>query len=216
MVMVLQLAILLLSFTLVLSLLKLPKKALTINLRSKSPRSTAQAHRHFILSAQLLSRAQSQKANPNSSHKLAKESIAQSDLAICLNPKDAGAHIIKALALDIIGHKAAALRSMETALVPPLGRLLQGKERGDALLKRAELKCGLNRRRQVDSAVVDLVESVRLSPGNGKGFCLLGQCYESKGLREEAEKAFLQALKVEPNLSAAREGLGRLARLGQL
>lgn len=215
--MVLQLAILLLSFTLFFSLLKLPKKTLTTNLRSKSPRSTAQAHRHFILSAQLLSRAQSQKANhPNSSHKLAKESIAQSDLAICLNPKDAGAHIIKALALDIIGHKAAALRSLETALAPPLGRLLQGKERGDALLKRAELKYGLNRRRRVDSAVVDLVESVRLSPGNGKGFCLLGQCYESKGLREEAEKAFLQAIKVEPNLSAALEGLGRLARLGQL
>lgn len=62
----------------------------------------------------------------------------------------------------------------------------------------------------MESAVVDLVESVRLVGDNGKAFCLLGECYEMKGEKEEARKAFEEALKVEPGLVSARDGLTRL------
>lgn len=80
-------------------------------------------------------------------------------------------------------------------------------------MKRAELKIGLNRRRRVDSAVEDLVQAVRLSRGEGDdvtSFCLLGQCYEWKGMKEEAREAFERALRAEPGSVLARQGLDRL------
>lgn len=90
------------------------------------------------------------------------------------------------------------------------------RERGDALFKRAEILLAVGKRRRVDAAVADLVEAVRLSGGeNGKAYCLLGQCYEMKGMREEAKAAFEAAVGLEPpgsgTCQAARQGLGRLA-----
>jgi tetratricopeptide (TPR) repeat protein len=110
-----------------------------------------------------------------------------------------------------MGHKSSALRSLDLALSSPRVRSLAERERGDALVKRAELKLSTNRRRRVDSAVEDLVEAVRLG-GSTKAtaFCLLGECYEWKGIREEAKNAFEEALRVEPGSVAARQGLDRL------
>lgn len=88
--------------------------------------------------------------------------------------------------------------------------MLSGVEKGDALFKRAELLVELNRKRRVDSAIQDLVEAVGLSKDNAKAFCLLGQCYEMKGLMEEAKGAFRKALALQPGLQEARAGLGRL------
>ena len=69
----------------------------------------------------------------------------------------------------------------------------------------------INRRRRVDSAIADLVEAVKLSKDNGKAFCLLGECYEHKGMKDEARKAFIQAQTIEPTSVAVREALERLA-----
>lgn len=89
---------------------------------------------------------------------------------------------------------------------------LTEEERGDALLRRAEMKIGLSETQpeRVDSAIKDLVESVRLRGDNPRAYCVLGGCYEKKGLVDEAKKAYEQAAKVEPKSVAASEGLARL------
>lgn len=79
-------------------------------------------------------------------------------------------------------------------------------------MKRAELKLALNRRRRVDSALEDLDEAVRLSRGEADttAFCLLGQCYEWKGMRDEARESFERALTMDSGSLLARQGLDRL------
>ncbi|XP_058185932.1 uncharacterized protein LOC131303157 [Rhododendron vialii] len=208
----LQLALVLLTLAIFFTVHTLPKKALT-KLRSKN-RTTAQSNRHFFNGAQLLSRARSAK-NKTTSLNLAKSAASEADKALTLDPSDAAAHILKALALDLMGRKPSALRSLDAALSPALARTLAERERGDALFKRAEILLAVGKRRRVDAAVVDLVEAVRLGGGeNGKAYCLLGQCYEMKGMREEAKAAFEAAVGLEPpgsgTCQAARQGLGRL------
>ncbi|KAB2597536.1 hypothetical protein D8674_000456 [Pyrus ussuriensis x Pyrus communis] len=136
----------------------------------------------------------------------------EAEKALFLSPKDPGPHILKALSLDLLGHKTSALKSLDAALSPPCVKTLSEKERGDALVKRAELKLGLNRRRRVDSAVEDLVDAVGLgrAEGDATAFCLLGQCYEWKRTREEAREEFEWALRVDPGSDLARQGLDRL------
>ncbi|XAR58160.1 hypothetical protein NMG60_11026563 [Bertholletia excelsa] len=203
----LQLAIVLLGLCMFFMVHNFPKKALT-NLRTRG-RSSAQANRHFFYGAQILARARSAR-NRTTSVNLAKEAAGEADKALSLEPRDAAAHILKALALDLMGHKSSALRSLDTALSPPAVKSLSDKEHGDALFKRAELQVALNRRRRVDSAVADLVESVRLSPDNAKAYCLLGQCHAMKGMKDEARKAFERAIGLDPGSVAARDGLDRL------
>lgn len=204
---VLQVAILILTLTMFILMNKLPKQALT-KFRSRN-RTAVQANRHFVQGAQLLARARSTH-NRTTSLTLAKNAVSEAETALSLNPKDAAAHILKALALDLMGHKNSALRSLDTALSPPAVKSLPDTERGDALFKRAELQLAVNRRRRLDSAVADLVESVKLSSGNEKAFCLLGQCYETKGLKDEARNAFEKATGIDPESIAARDGLERL------
>lgn len=206
----LQLAVLIFTLCIFYLLHHLPKQALS-KLRSKA-RPSVQAHRHFIAGAQFLARARSvqYKNNKSTAFNLAKSAATEADKALAIQPKDPAAHILKAMALDIMGHKGPALKSLDMALSPPVVKGLSERDRGDALFKRAELQVAINRRRRVDSAVSDLVEAVRLSCDNANAFCLLGQCYEMKGLRDEAKKAFVEALNIDPGLGEAREGLGRL------
>lgn len=93
------------------------------------------------------------------------------------------------------------------ALSPLAAKSLDDGERGDALLKRAQLKIAAS---QVDSAVDDLTRSVKLSPKNVRAWCLLGECYEGKKMEAEAKKAYEKALELEPELTVARESLNRL------
>lgn len=93
------------------------------------------------------------------------------------------------------------------ALSPLAVKSLDDGERGDALLKRAQLKIASS---QVDSAVDDLTRSVKLNGKNVKAWCLLGECYEGKKMRDEAKQAYEKALELEPELAVVRESLNRL------
>ncbi|KAF5454390.1 hypothetical protein F2P56_024059, partial [Juglans regia] len=205
---VLQLALLTLALAMFFAIHRLPKGALT-KLRTKH-RATLLSNRHFVQGSHLLDRARS---TPHRIQSLthAKSALLEAEKAVSLSPKDPAPHILKAMALDLLGHKTSALRSLDLALSSPRVRSIVGKERGDALVKRAELKLGMNRKRRVDSAVEDLVEAGRVSgDSNTRAYCLLGECYEWKGRKEEAREAFENALRVQPDSVAARHALDRL------
>lgn len=204
----LQLALLVLTLAMFFAIHKLPRQAFA-KLRTKQ-RTTIQSNRHLVQGSQLLARARS---TPHRTQSLthAKSALVEVEKALTLSPKDPTPHVLKALALDLMGHKGSALRSLDSALSSPCVRSLGEKERADALVKRAEFKLAMNRRRRVESAVEDLVEAVRLN-GNNKAtaFCMLGECYEWKGKKEEAREAFEEALRVDPDSVVARQGLERL------
>lgn len=75
------------------------------------------------------------------------------------------------------------------------------------------MKLEVNRLRRVDSAMEDLEEAMRVSGGgrdNMEALCLLGRCYEWKGMEDEAKNAFRKVLDVEPDSVEARKGVDRL------
>ncbi|XP_058069375.1 uncharacterized protein LOC131218693 [Magnolia sinica] len=205
---IIQAALLLLAVIFLFVLQTVPKRVFA-NLRRRG-RSTLQAKRHFVAGAQLLARARSS-PNPTTSFSLAKSASAEADLALSFDPKDAAAHILKSLALHLMGHKSSALRSLDTALSPPSSKSLSDAERADALVKRAELQIEVNRRRRTDAAVSDLVEAIGLTSGNLKAYCLLGSCYEHKGMKEEAREAYESAVRIDETSTLACDGLKRLA-----
>lgn len=172
--------------------------------RPPNPR-VVQAKRHFVQGAQLL--AQARRSNSPS---LAKQALAEAEKAIALDPKDAASHLLKSMALDLQGFRTNALEALDAALSPLAAGSLAADERGDALLKRAELKIALSERKVVDSALADLTESVKLSPRNPRAWCMLGECYEGNEMGEEAKKAYKEALQLEPQLNVAQEALSRL------
>ncbi|WCJ32000.1 Tetratricopeptide repeat (TPR)-like superfamily protein [Euphorbia peplus] len=189
-----QAAILILALALFIAIQYFPKQALQ-KLRAKN-RTHLQSNRHFIQGTHLLSRAKSTLSKSQSqSHSLAKNALLEAESAISLSPRDSAPFILKALALDLLGHKASALKALDLALSSPRVKSLEDRDRGDALVKRAELKIAVNRKRRVDSAIDDLKEAVELCGDREKAFRVLGQCYESKGMKEEAECAFMDATK---------------------
>ncbi|KAA8538191.1 hypothetical protein F0562_027799 [Nyssa sinensis] len=205
----LQAGLILFTVSMFLLMYGIPQKAFSKLRRILINRSDFRAKRHFIRGAQLLAQARSAK-DSSAATTLAKSAAEEADRAIAIDPKDAAAHILKALSLELQGFKTSALDSLDVALSPFAAKSLSDRERGDALSKRAELKLALARSEQVDSAVMDLVNSVKLRNDNPQAFYLLGECYETKGMVEEARKAYEDALKVEPRYIMPREALGRL------
>ena len=178
-------------------------------LRHRPPNSRAvQAKRHFVQGAQLLSQARRSKS-ASAATSLAKQALAEAEKALALDPKDAASHLLKSMALDLQGFRTNALDALDAALSPLAAGSLAEEERGDALLKRAELKIAMSERR-VDSVLADLTESVKLSPRNAKAWCMLGECYEGNKMGEEAKKAYKEALELEPQSNVAQEALSRL------
>ncbi|PSS17348.1 Tetratricopeptide repeat like superfamily protein [Actinidia chinensis var. chinensis] len=202
-----QMGLILVSVFMFLLMYNVPQKAFA-KLRSYRNKTATQSKRHFVLGAQLLSRAQSEAAQSESRSALAQSAAEEADKSIALDPHDAAAHILKALALDLQGFRTSALDSLDVALSPIAKKSLSSEEKGDALFKRAELKMGLSE--QIDSAIADLVESVKLRSDSARVYSVLGECYEKKGLVEEAKKAYEEAVRVEPKWKVAREALERL------
>ncbi|KAJ3676340.1 hypothetical protein LUZ60_003752 [Juncus effusus] len=200
--------VLILAVSLLFFLQSIPAR---LRRRRRSSTTSAQAHRHFITGAQLLARARS--SSPPSVS-LAKSALSNADLAISLSPRDAAPYILKALTLDLLGRPLPALKSLDTALAPPVVSSLSDRERGDALFKRAELQVKLNGRRtkrRIDAAVLDLKDAVKLSLDNSKAFVMLGECYEERGEMEEAREAFEAALRIGDGAGKkAREGIKRV------
>ncbi|VFQ75192.1 unnamed protein product [Cuscuta campestris] len=208
----LQAALIFISIFAYLLMHNIPQKLFS-ELRIRSRSRTIQARRHFVLGAQRLDRARSAKElSPAMRISLAKSAEEEADKAIGLDTKDAALHLLKAMALEIQGFRTSALDSMDAALSPMAARSLSVTERAEALHKRAALRTAANRDGGVDSsAVADLEESVRLKGDDVKAICLLGECYEKKGLKEEARKTYEDALKIKPDCSAAENALSRLA-----
>lgn len=191
--------------------LQIPQKTYS-KFRAYQARHITQAKRHFVRGAQLLEQARAS-PNPAQSKSLAGLAVAEADLAIQLIPSDAASHILKALALNLQGFRTSALEAIEAALSPIAVKSLSEEERGDALLRRAEMKIGLTGTQPelVDSAIEDLIESVKLRVDNAWAYCVLGGCYEKKGLVGEAKKVYKEAVRLEPKSAAARDGLARLS-----
>lgn len=204
----LQVGLILVMVFMFLAMHDIPQKFLA-KLRHRN-RADLQAKRHFVRGAQLLSQARSPSNSRLAATSLAKQAVEEADKAISLNPKDAAAHILKALSLDLQGFKTSALESLDVALSPLAVKSLSEREKGDALFKRAELTMGMNRRGRVESVIEDLSEAVKLSGDNAKAFCLLGECYEVKKMTEEAKKAYEEALRIQPGLVLAQGALDRL------
>ncbi|CAF1716903.1 uncharacterized protein BNAC09G07010D [Brassica napus] len=181
-------AIMLLAFAMFWALKYLSQQGLT-KFRSKH-RATLQTQRQLIQASRLLARARAT-TKKSQSQSLAKTALTEADDVIAISPDDAAGHIVRALALDLLGHHTAALKSFDTALTYPRLKSLSVGERADALVKRAEMKVAVNRRRRNDSAIEDLEEAVRLAAGTDTAriFRLLGECYEYKGLNEKAQWA---------------------------
>ena len=99
-----------------------------------------------------------------------------------------------------MGHPAATLRSLDSALLPPAARLLSSAKRAKALVERVELKLAVNWRWRIGLAVEDLVAAVVLSEGqwvDSNSLCLLGKYYEC--MKVEAKEVFQKDLDVEPD-----------------
>ncbi|EPS67993.1 hypothetical protein M569_06781, partial [Genlisea aurea] len=189
---IVQLGILIFSVGVFYFLHSVPRRTLS-SLRSKS-RPSNLADRHFVQGAALLSRARSS-GSRSAANKLAKSAAGEADKALALEPRDPAAHILKAMALSLMGHKSSALKSLDSALSLPAVKRLSEQEKGDALVKRAEIQLEVNRRRRVvDGAIDDLREATRLNPDNARAFFLLGQCHEIKDSKAEAVQAFEKAL----------------------
>uniref|UniRef100_A0A6N2MGC2 Uncharacterized protein n=1 Tax=Salix viminalis TaxID=40686 RepID=A0A6N2MGC2_SALVM len=201
----LQAGLILFGVFMFLAMHNIPQKFLS-KLRNRN-RADLQARRHFVRGAQLLAQARSPSNTRSTATSLAKQAEDEANKAISLDPKDAASHILKALSLDLQGFRTSALESLNVALSRRAIKSLSESERGDALFKRAELAMGMNRRGRVDSSIQDLTEAVKTNKENAKAFCLLGECYEAKKMREEAKDAYQEALRLQPELASAKEKL---------
>lgn len=205
----LQLGILIITLSLFFIMHTIRSQTTQTRTRTRNKNRPPEPNRHLIQASRHLARARS------TSHRAqhAKSAIMEIDKALSIWPRDPWAHILRAQAQDLMGHRIAAIKSLDAALSSPAAKSLSAEERADALVRRAEMKVGVNRRRRVESAIEDLVEAVEVDERKGSEWevmCLLGKCYEWKGMKEEATDAFQKVLQVHPHSEEARDSLHRL------
>lgn len=208
----LQALIFLVSILMYLWSNNIPQKLFT-QYHSYRNRHKHQARRHFVLAADHLAKGKFSSA------------VSEADAAVLLDPTDAANHILKALALELQGFKTSALDSLNVALSPLAAASLEKEEKADAMAKRAGLRIEVSRLARVDSDGVDeevwrlaereLREAVALRAESGRAWCMLAECCEELGKREEAIKAFQEAVRVAPDSVVARSGLERLGSVNE-
>jgi tetratricopeptide repeat protein len=116
----------------------------------------------------------------------------------------------------------AARRKAALALVDEGRRHLQERRRGQGLAflreaLRTDARCpgahlalgkDLYERGQPEEALADLFAEVDVDPKSALAFYLIGLCHEHAGRAAQAREAFSTALRLDPNLSAARAKVG--------
>lgn len=165
----------------------------------------AKARRHFVKAASFLTEAQQKSKSPAEAKVLAEQAIVEADLAIGVDPNDAAHHIVKSLALEAVGKSGAAIKELADALSRP--KSLTIPERSSTLAKKAAL---LSESGKIHEALLDLEESVSLTPTNPRVQILLGEAYEKDGNVDKAIQAFNQAAILDPKSPDAKEALRRL------
>ncbi|RDX91884.1 hypothetical protein CR513_26059, partial [Mucuna pruriens] len=201
----LQLGILILTLSLFFVMHNIRSQTTQLRNRNRNKNQQHEPNRHLAQASRHLARARS--ISHRAQH--AKSALVEIDQALSIWPRDPRAHILRAQALQFMNHRAAAIKSFDAALSLPAAKSLSTAERANALVRRAEMKVAVNRRRRVDSAIEDLVDAVGISGGQGselEALCLLGKCYEWKGMKDEAKDAFQKVLEVEPDSVEARSG----------
>jgi tetratricopeptide (TPR) repeat protein len=208
---IIQLGILILTLSIFFLMHYLRNQTTQSKTRTRNKNHKTEPNRHMNQASRHLNRARS--TTKKAEH--AKNALIEADQALSLTPRDPSVHILRARALHIMNHRTAAIRSLNIALSLPAAKLLSPEERADALVFRAEMKLEVNRRRRVESAMEDVVEAINVSGEECENLdsmmCLLGKCYEWKGMKEEAKNLFQKVLDdVEPDSVEARKGLKRL------
>lgn len=165
----------------------------------------AKGRRYFVKAASFLSEAQKKSKSPAEAKALAERAIVEADLAIGIDPNDAAYRIVKSLALEVVGKSGAAIKELANALSRP--KSLSVPERSSTLIKKAALESesGL-----IQEALLDLNESVTLTPKNARLQVLLGETYEKDGNVDKAIEAFNKAVLLDPKSPNAKEALQRL------
>ncbi|KAL3699569.1 hypothetical protein R1sor_017591 [Riccia sorocarpa] len=170
---------------------------------------TSQSRQHFVKAATLFNEAQKTK-DQNEAESLAEQAIVEVDDAIRLDKDDPSFHILKSLALEIVGNSKGAVKELDRALKSP--RTLTVPERSVTMVKKAELLLSQpeDGENQIQEAVADLRRSVELTPRNVRAKLLLGKAYEKDGNIPKAIETFNAAATLDPNSPDAKEALERL------
>jgi Tfp pilus assembly protein PilF len=102
--------------------------------------------------------------------------------------------------LGTLGHLSEAEQAFQTSLklAPDQGNVW--------------FSLGLMRLRQnkFDAGLTAIHEAARLRPTDTRTHCKIGECLAGKGDREGAAAAYREALRYQPDLAEAREGLAKL------
>jgi tetratricopeptide (TPR) repeat protein len=126
------------------------------------------------------------------------EALAAADAAVAAGPADLDALIVRGLALADLGRVDEAAAQAEQIL-------RQGRGNGFACTSAAAiLAAGRTGQVALDAAW----EGVRLAPDQPRAHLVLGVVASRLGLRQIAERAYQEALTLDPQLPLAQSGLG--------
>lgn len=133
-----------------------------------------------------------------------KDALAAADAAVAAGPDDLGALIARGMVLADLGRVDEAVAQAEQIL-------RQGRDNGYACTSAAAILAEVrNGQMALDAAW----EGVRLTPDLSRAHLVLGVVSARLGMAEVAQRAYREALSIDPNLLVAQAALG-VARVEQ-
>jgi tetratricopeptide (TPR) repeat protein len=133
-----------------------------------------------------------------------KDALAAADAAVAAGPSDLGALIARGMVLADLGRVDEAVAQAEQIL-------RQGRDNGYACTSAAAILAEVrNGQLALDAAW----EGVRLTPDQSRAHLVLGVVAAGLGMEEVAQRAYREALAIDPNLLVAQAALG-VARVEQ-